>query len=49
MGSATTPSAQGLGGKKERSEKREKMLRLWYEAKKMKTARDVKSKRNPMI
>ena len=38
-----------LRRKKERSEKREKMPRLWYEAKKMKTARDVKSKTNPMI
>ena len=38
-----------LRRKKESSEKREKKPRLWYEAKKLKTARDVKSKTNPMI
>ena len=51
-GISTTPSAQSWGEKKKKrrgSEKREKMWRLWYEAKKMKTARDVKSKMNPMI
>ena len=42
--------AEGKEEKKTREWKeRKKMPRLWYEAKKMKTARDVKSKMNPMI